>query len=121
MSKGSRRRQGKIPDNCPLWKDYKPPYLKTEAELAAGTGHFVLDGAGNLVRGHTVKMDNNTMKSVSFGRHRGQQKEQLAQYDKDGITGPVGYDSGGALIFEGGYQTQKRLVEYHGQGKLGID
>ena len=118
--KGSKRRPGKIPKDCPLWKNHKPAFLKTEEELAQNTGQFVMVD-GEFVRGVNRKMDNNLMTSMSFGRHRGQQAEQMAKYAEDGISGPVGYNKAGDLVYEGGYKTQKRLVKYHGQGKLGID
>ena len=44
MGKGSKRRPGKIPADCPLWKGYKPSWQKSEKELSGNTGRFVLVG-----------------------------------------------------------------------------
>ncbi|RLI71220.1 hypothetical protein DRO91_05850 [Candidatus Heimdallarchaeota archaeon] len=118
MGKGSKRRPGVMPADSPIWKGHKPAYLKSEDELCSG--RFVMVD-GELVPGHVRVDDVSLMTSVTFGRHRGEQAAELERLHKNGITEAIGYDAGGALLFSGGYQAQKKIAKFYGDGMLGID
>ena len=120
--KGDRNRSGSLPDDCFLWRDKKPSYLKTEAELEESSGVFVLSGNGELVKAGVGEISNNDatlMTSITFGRTRGEQVSELARLKKAGINA-VGYDKGGGLQFRGGLTTQKKLCKFYSDGVLDV-
>ena len=47
--KGSTRRPGRIPDDCPIYAGKKPAYQKIAEELEANTGRFRLKD-GKLIK-----------------------------------------------------------------------
>jgi len=117
--KGDRNRSGQLPDDCVLWKDKKPAYLKTEAELEESSGTYVLRN-GKLVKGSMRQADTRLMESVTFGRTKPEQARQLKILHKAGIEEAVGYSPAGGLLFTGGLKTQKKLCRHYGKGVLEI-
>ena len=90
--------------------------------MANKTGRYVMRN-GRLTRarvGEIRKADTALMTSVTFGRNKGERKEELVRLKKNDIDA-VGYDKGGALQFRGGLRTQKKLCKFYGDGKHALD